>query len=178
MKEEDNDALGSFNIQFGSFTLEEGKEEEEEALQCEGNYAVSKLDSMPPAASPPPVWAALFKQPNVSDSTEDKEQRKDLECPSSLRPTSISNEMPVPTNKSVLSGEGRPASDVIHCKADGEKNASIDELIRDALVQLHMHPSIETSAKLVRRRDFLQLIWIGSHSCWNGYVSSSSATTE
>ncbi len=149
MKEEDNDALGGFIIEFGSFTHEEDKGVEE-ALQRQGNHAVSKLDSMPPAASPPSFRTALFKQPNFSRPTADEEQRKDVECPSSLWPSSISNQMPLPNNKSVLSGEGRPASDVIRCKADGEKNASLDKLLRDALVQLHMHPSIVTAAKLVR----------------------------
>ncbi len=154
MKQEDNVTLDGFNIQFGSFGL---VEEDEDALQQEqDHHAVSKLeDSKPPS----PPWRGLFTQPNSSRTAIDEEQRKDAECPSSLRPSLASHQIPLPNNNSVLSGEGRPASDVIHCQANEEKNDSLDELIRDALIKLHIHPSYETTAQLVR--DVFFSSWFG-----------------
>ncbi len=157
MEQEDNNTLGGYKIQFGSFGLvdEEEEEEETEALQQQGNCSVSNLDSKPPPASPISSWTSLFKSPNSTQLTTDEEQRKDVECPSSLRLSSASHQIPLLNNKNnnfVLSGDGRPASDVIHSNTDEEEEekASIDELVRDTLIQLHVHPSHVTTAKLVR----------------------------
>ncbi len=175
MEQEDNNALGGYKIQFGSFGLVDEEGEEAEALQQQGNCSVSNLDSKPPPASPISSWASLFKSPSSTQLTTDEEQRKDVEYSSSLRLSSASHQIPLlnnKNNKSVLPGEGKPASDVVHSNTDEEEEkASIDELVRDTLVQLHVHPSYVTTAKLVRCVVFFCNSFGLDCSCWNRHLS-------